>query len=148
MQQALERPFCGMYWCPLFPPHPHYTYRCKESSLVIDHYRAIYRSNSTEKQPIGIAWIYCNYNNRNAQTIDFLVASITKQLLASTYDEKGQELMKAVTKFGEEHKRGSPGLGDYLELLSYVVQSLDRSVVIIDALDECAEVDSKGCNRE
>ena len=56
--------------------------------------------------------------------------------------------MKAVTKFGEEHKRGSPGLGDYLELLSYVVQSLDRSVVIIDALDECAEVDSKGCNRE
>jgi hypothetical protein len=56
--------------------------------------------------------------------------------------------MKAVTKFGEEHKRGSPGLDGYLELLSYVVQSLDRSVVIIDALDECAEVDSKGCNRE
>jgi hypothetical protein len=120
----------------------------RESSLVIDHCRAIYRSSSTEKQPVGIAWIYCNYTNRNAQAIDCLVASITQQLVASTYYEKGQELMKAVTKFVKDHKRGSPGLDDYLELLSHVVQSLDRSVVIIDALDECAEVDSKGCNRE
>jgi hypothetical protein len=115
---------------------------------VIDHCRSYYRSTSDKQQAIGVAWIYCSYTNQNTQTIDKIIASLTKQLVASPCREIGQELMKEVKKFQEDHKGGSPSLNHYLGLLSHVVSSLDRSVVVIDALDECAEVDSNGCNRE
>ena len=92
--------------------------------------------------------MYCSYTNQNAQTIDKIIASLAKQLVASTCREIGQELMKEVKKFQKDHKGGSPSLNHYLSLLSHIVGSLNRSVVIIDALDECAEVDLNGCNRE
>jgi hypothetical protein len=76
------------------------------------------------------------------------MASIIKQLVASPYRETGEILVKDVIKFGKAHNGGSPSLEDYLDLFSRVVGALERSVVIIDALDECAERDSKGYKRE
>ena len=80
--------------------------------------------------------------------MDRLMASIIKQLVASPSQEIGKNLMKKVNKFGQDHKGGAPSLDDYLNLLAHVTGSLERSVVIIDALDECAEIDFKGYSRE
>lgn len=120
----------------------------RDSSTVIDHCRGRYQSNSTRQQSVGVAWVYCSYSNQNAQTIDRLIASIIKQLVASPSREIGEKLMKKVNKFGQDHKGGSPSLDDYQSLLSDIAGTLERSVVIIDALDECTEIDSNGYSRE
>jgi len=71
-----------------------------------------------------------------------LLLSLSLQLVASPSSEIREALMKKGTKFGQDHKGGSPSLDNYFELLSQVTGTLERSVVIVDALDECAEVDS------
>lgn len=57
-------------------------------------------------------------------------------------------MLKEITKFLNQHREGTPSLEDYLKLMTQVVGALDKCVVIIDALDECTEIDSKGYNRE
>lgn len=95
-----------------------------------------------------MAWVYCSYSSQSDQTIDHLMSSIIKQLLTSPSDEIRKTLMKKLIEFYKDHEGGSPSLDDYLSILSHITDTLERSVVIIDALDECAEIDSNGYKRE
>lgn len=92
--------------------------------------------------------MYFNYNDQNSNGIDQVIASLTKQLIASVAPEIGKSIMTDAIEFREKHNSGSPGRDDYLMLLTKVIGSMERSILILDALDECVETDSKEVNRE
>lgn len=55
-------------------------------------------------------------------------------------------LLQIALDFYEDHEDHSPQTPDFVKLLEDVVAKLDRTFVLIDALDECAEVDNGGLN--
>lgn len=92
--------------------------------------------------------MYFNYNDQNTNSMDQVMASLTKQLIASVAPEIGTSIMTDATEFCNKHKSGSPGPDDYFMLLSKVIGSMEKTVLVLDALDECADTDTKGVNRE
>lgn len=91
--------------------------------------------------------MYFDYNSQNTNSMDQVIGSLTKQLIASVAPEIGKSMMTDATEFCEKHKSGSPSPDDYFTLLSKVIKRTQKSILILDALDECADTDSKGVNR-
>ncbi|KFZ12211.1 hypothetical protein V502_07220 [Pseudogymnoascus sp. VKM F-4520 (FW-2644)] len=131
-------------WCPGKPGAG----KTFLASVIIDHCLTVYYSSITENKSIGIAWMYFNYNDQDTNSMDQVMASLTKQLIASVAPEIGTSIMTDATDFRKKHKSGSPGPDDYFMVLSKVIGSMEKTVLILDALDECADTDSKGVNRE
>jgi hypothetical protein len=95
---------------------------------------------------VGIAFIYCDINAQSEQTTHTLLASITRQLV-----EQKPALLRLVknTRDKQNPKLNSATLTNCIDLLASIVRELDRTFVVVDALDECAEQDDKRClNRE
>jgi hypothetical protein len=95
---------------------------------------------------VGIAFVYCDINAQSEQTTHTLLASITRQLV-----EQKPALLRLVkeTRDKQKPKLNSATLTNCIDLLTSVTRELDRTVVVVDALDECAEQDDKRClNRE
>ncbi|OBT97306.2 hypothetical protein VE01_04619 [Pseudogymnoascus verrucosus] len=130
-------------WCPGKPGAG----KTFLASVIIDHCRTVYGSSNTENESVGIAWMYFNYNDQNANSMGQVIASLTKQLIASVTPEIGKSIMEDAIEFREEHNSGSPGPDDYFMLLSKVIRSMQKTILILDALDECADKDSKRVNR-
>ena len=97
---------------------------------------------------IGVAYIYCSYNDQRAQTLDALLSSVIQQLISScpTPSQTSDPLLKRALAFQEDHKGHSLATSDYIQLLGEVVGELGRAYVLVDALDECSEVDHSGSN--
>lgn len=91
--------------------------------------------------------MYFNYNDQNANSMGQVIASLTKQLIASVAPEIGKSIMEDAIEFREEHNSGSPGPDDYFMLLSKVIRSTQKTILILDALDECPDKDSERVNR-
>jgi hypothetical protein len=95
---------------------------------------------------VGIAFVYCDINAQSEQTTHTLLASITRQLV-----EQKPALLRLVknTRDKQNPKLNSATLTNCIDLLTLIVRELDRTFVVVDALDECAEQDDKRClNRE
>jgi hypothetical protein len=97
---------------------------------------------------IGVAYIYCSYNDQRAQTLDALLSSVIQQLISScpTPSQTSDPLLKRALAFQKDHEDHSPATSDYIQLLGDVVGELERAYVLVDALDECSEVDHSGSN--
>jgi len=91
---------------------------------------------------VGIAFVYCDINAQSEQTTCTLLASITRQLV-----EQKPALLRLVkdTRDNQNPKLNSASLTNCTDLLTSIVRELDRTVVVVDALDECAEHDDKRC---
>ncbi|PVH68064.1 hypothetical protein DL98DRAFT_542683 [Cadophora sp. DSE1049] len=72
---------------------------------------------------IGVAYIYCSYNDQRAQTLDAVLSSVIQQLisLCPTPSQTSDPLLKRALAFQEYHKRHSPATSDYIQLLKDVV---------------------------
>ena len=95
---------------------------------------------------VGIAFVYCDINAQSEQTTHTLLASIMRQLV-----EQKPALLRLVkeTRDKQKPKLNSATLTNCIDLLASIVRELDRTFVVVDALDECAEQDDKRClNRE
>ena len=99
--------------------------------------------SARRKSDFGVAYLYCNYNQK-AQTVSNLLASIIQQLIATAAPTKNKALVQIVIDFRKDHKEGTPGLKKYHELFLKIASSFERHVVVIDALDECVEMDATG----
>jgi hypothetical protein len=89
---------------------------------------------------VGIAYVYCNFQRRDEQKIDDLLASLLKQL-AESYPS----LPGSVKDLYDRHKdkRTRPLLEDISSTLHSVVTEYSRVFIVVDALDECQA--SNGC---
>lgn len=86
---------------------------------------------------IGIAYIYCAYKEAKEQTLENLLASLVHQLIIKrSIPPKLEELYSAHIAY-----QTRPSISEYTDLLQLAVQSYDKVLVVIDALDECVEVD-------
>jgi len=87
-------------------------------------------------QGIGLAFIYCNHKENQAQCIEYFLGAITRQIL-----ERGQVIPKDVhTLYGRHRgKETKPTRAEYLELLKSLAKECSEVYIVIDALDECID---------
>jgi hypothetical protein len=98
------------------------------SSSVVDELMG------TDGEDIGVAYMYCDYADRDNQTAENIIASLVKQLSLqkpSTLDH--------IQKLYEQCDRGKarPGVTKLTETLRNLCTVYRRIYVVIDALDEC-----------
>jgi hypothetical protein len=87
---------------------------------------------------VGIAYIYCNYKEKDAQTLTNLVAGLWAQLVRN-----GGSLSTEVKDLYSTHVRQNtpPTLDEVSKILQCEISRRSRVFVVIDALDEYPEGD-------
>ncbi|KAK5993398.1 Ankyrin repeat domain-containing protein 50 [Cladobotryum mycophilum] len=110
------------------------------TSIVIDDVRRKFSEDKT----VGVAYIYCNFNRKEEQKADNLLAAVLKQLCQSQVCVPDD--VKNLHMAQQEIGRARPSLENISETLRLVVESYSRVFIIVDALDECQTSD--GCRSE
>jgi hypothetical protein len=88
---------------------------------------------------IGIAFVYCNFQQQQEQKAEDLLASLLKQLA------QGQSsLPDGIKSLYDKHKdkRTKPSFDELSRTLYIVTAMYSRAFIIVDALDECQESDN------
>ncbi|KAJ6437571.1 hypothetical protein O9K51_09777 [Purpureocillium lavendulum] len=100
------------------------------TSVVIDDLESRFRSEPNS----GLAYIYCNFQRQEEQSLDHLLASIVKQLA-----ERQPSVLSNIKAVYERHElsRTKPSLEDITRLLHSVAAVYSRIFIVVDALDEC-----------
>lgn len=95
-----------------------------------------YLKHKINEQEIGIAFIYCNYREREKQTTVNLVASLLKQLIQTKL-----VIPSKLCSLYKQHirRKSRPTLVECSELLYLELAACSRAFIIVDALDECDE---------
>jgi hypothetical protein len=104
------------------------------SSIVIDNLRERLKNDIG----VGVACIYCNYKEKDAQTVTNLVAGLWAQLV-----QNSGSLSTEVRDLYSTHVRqnSSPTLDEVSEILQCEIARYSKIFVVIDALDEYPEGD-------
>lgn len=91
---------------------------------------------ATVNDDIGIAYIYCDYADRNDQTTEMIIASFAKQLSIRKSSISGQ-----IQKLYKEchHGRIRPDLVRLTETLRNLCKEFKQVFFVLDALDECVD---------
>jgi len=89
---------------------------------------------------IGVAYIYCQYSRHEEQTPEYLMSSILRQLIErySIITDKVQML------FNRSRGEEALTIDGVSDLLNHVLTLFDKSIIIIDALDELRSTDCNG----
>jgi hypothetical protein len=88
---------------------------------------------------IGIAYVYCEYHSQEQQTALGLIRSIIRQLVERDLSpEENSSLCRARKFLQKGHETKPPTLKDYCSLLTSIMGRFNKTVVVVDALDECA----------
>lgn len=104
-----------------------------DRSLVIGH---LERATADSKDTL--AYIYCDYHDREAQTPFALLSSVLEQIVRRI---SGDTLPPEVLSLYETHKKYAtrPTLTEIGGVLRKICSSLKAVHIVIDALDECSE---------
>ncbi|PTB50089.1 hypothetical protein M431DRAFT_524041, partial [Trichoderma harzianum CBS 226.95] len=100
------------------------------TSIVVDDLCKRYPDDTS----IGVAYIYCNFQQKGDQTAYDLLASLLKQLA------QGQSsLPGGVKDLYDQHKakKTRPSIDEISKALQSVAATFSRVFIIVDALDEC-----------
>ena len=104
-------------------------------SVVIDHLLNNYASEKTK-----VAYVYCDYKDRAAQTATNLIACLARQMLGRprTLPHQVEEMY---SKLEKEKRR--PSFDELSTLLVALCDQSERTYLIVDALDECEAVNER-----
>lgn len=87
----------------------------------------------------AVAYFYFDFNDREKQSLENLVSSLTLQLsLLGEMDSRPLEELYTVCQYGQRQ----PSLSELTATLRWRLQELETTYIIIDAVDECKEVES------
>ncbi|KAL6831777.1 hypothetical protein V8C40DRAFT_273247 [Trichoderma camerunense] len=102
------------------------------TSIVIDRLHAQFQEDSKT----SVAYFFFNHKRQDEQTIDVLLASFLRQLVASQspLPEVVHELYK---QYNTTTKQTRPPIKELIRAIKSVVALYSRVFMIIDALDEC-----------
>lgn len=113
------------------------------SAVVTEHMRSIKKNASSE---IGVACLYFDYyESREMQTPNNMVSSLTRQLVKQS--SHLHELIRVVYEDVSEG-RATRTFKHNIDMLKAVVSQFSSTYIIIDALDECSEVDTPHNDKE
>jgi len=97
------------------------------SSLVIDKL-----CDQAREESIAVAWMYCDYNLQQDQTVVNIMGAILRGLV-------GWEIPEDIRRAFQEGRR--PLLADLMGMLRIAIAKLPQIFICIDALDECLPKD-------
>lgn len=104
------------------------------SSNAIDETLQRYGSSPA----IAVAYFYFDFRDHEKQSLENLVRSLTLQLsLLGEIDCRPLEELYTICQYGQRQ----PSLDELVHVLRLRVQELEATYIIIDAVDECTEVD-------
>lgn len=108
-----------------------------DRSIIINHLEAFFKG-----QNVAITYIYCNYKQQTEQSVQNLVTSLLKQLVQG--DSLAYENVKSL--YRRHNDCGTrPTLNEFLSVLDLEFERFWKVFIVIDALDECSEVDGTRC---
>ncbi|KAJ1710162.1 nucleoside phosphorylase domain-containing protein [Aspergillus flavus] len=117
-------------------------------SMVIEHLLHTYPSNKLAEHRTAVTFLYCDYKMPDQQDVPQLLSSMLKQLLQQTpvipVEVKSLYERQSILDI-------SMGLQEVKDAILWTLQGYDRTYLVVDALDECAEdvqVDLVSCIRE
>ena len=104
-------------------------------SIIVEELTTRFRDNKS----IRIAYLYCNFRQKDEQKAQDLLASLLKQL-----SEEQSSLPGSVKSLYDKHKekRTRPSLDEISRTLQSVAGIYSRVIIIVDAFDECQVSDS------
>ena len=97
------------------------------SAIIIDHL-----SSTMKSKDIGIAWLYIDYREHDLQTMESLFTNILVQL----FKQRGEISKSMMKSLGFNWGGAKPTPAEYKSWLQEEIQKFDRTIIIIDALDE------------
>jgi len=109
------------------------------TSIVTEELSTRFEGDSS----IIVAYIYCNFKQRNEQTLENLLGSVLKQLAQGrpSLPESVESLYKRC-----ESKKTRPSANDISTVLKTVAVDYSRIFILVDALDECRVDDNCQAN--
>ena len=100
------------------------------TSIVVDHLCTRFQNDAS----IGIAYVYCNYQQQQEQGPADMLASLLKQLI----QERPPAPNSVKTLYERHEAKGTrPSCDEIRKELQSVVPGYSRVFIVIDALDEC-----------
>lgn len=110
-----------------------YAFLTWRSSIVVDHLQRTFSSNDD-----AVAFLYCNYKEREQQTVNNLVSSLIRQLIDQIH-----LVPEDLSSLYQRHARNGtrPSRLQLHELLISTASHFSTLFLVIDALDECTESD-------
>jgi hypothetical protein len=104
----------------------------KYRSAVIDYIeRRFYKDN------VGIAFLYCNYKERDTQTTQALIGSLVQQLV-QRYPDVPRDLKVLYDEHSKNRQTPTPPtFPECLQLLESQLVCCPTTFLVVDALDEC-----------
>jgi Cdc6-like AAA superfamily ATPase len=104
------------------------------SSIVVDDLW----KHSDQHAKYAIAYAYCSYKRQHEQTLVNLMATLLRQLL-----QERSDLPDAVQSLYQRHfhKKTRPSVDELRVLLQSVTEIYSKVFIVVDALDECTNVD-------
>lgn len=129
------RTWCGTRQQTLFCPGMPGAGKTILTSIVINELEYRLWDDSTS----AIAYVYCNFKQKDEQKIEDLIASLLKQLA-----QVRPSLPVAIKQLHDRHssKRTRPTLEEITQALCSVVSEYSRVFIVVDALDECQMSDN------
>ena len=120
-----------MLWCPGIPGSGKTTI----TSVVVDCLSNIYRHDN-----VGIAFVYCNYQDQSSQTVTNIIGALLKQFLEKDFEQSGAISNDVLNLYRKHKSRYShPSLEELTTLLYAQISAYDRTFIVVDALDECPQ---------
>ena len=106
------------------------------SSIVVDHLNVTFGNDAS----VGIAYIYCSYQEQQEQKPEDLLSSLLKQLA-----QEQPVMLTNVEHLFKRHetKQTRPSFDEIIQTLHSTIQLYSRAFIVIDALDE-----NHGSNRD
>jgi hypothetical protein len=104
---------------------------------VIENIRFSISSSSTTSK---LAYFYCDGASAQGQddiaSDEYLLRCLLRQLSLSA---NGDRISKTVSKEYQKNHEGAPSRQQTMELLQDVVNEADKTIILVDGLDECSE---------
>lgn len=97
------------------------------SAIIIDHLSSKWVTKHT-----GLAWLYIDYREHDLQTIEILFTNILVQL----FRQRGEISKSMMRSLGFSWEGAKPTSAEYKSWLQEEIQKFQRTIIIIDALDE------------
>jgi len=105
-------------------------------SIVVDHLRT-----TVKDEKVATLCMFCNYKERNEQTVINLIASLLKQLV----QQRGTVSENVRTLYDKHVDRNArPTQSEFEKALQSEIAYYSKVFIVVDALDECPEVTVDG----
>lgn len=107
------------------------------SSSLVDYLQTKQRKQEIEHYAIGIAYIYCNYQRHDEQSKKSIFENILKQLISR---RPGLCHLVQALRQRCSMRQSRPTFNEISDTTRAIVQNLKRVFIVIDAVDECNEL--------